>query len=260
MDVHAPYSWHDEPPGERVVVPGAGALPDALLEQRYRKQGLEGPAVHARILALYDAGVRAADAAVGELLAGLSKARPDAPRIVAITSDHGEGFREHGTTEHGWNLYPEVYAVPLILAGPGIPAALRVPAQVRSIDLAPTLLQLADADVPTSFDGEALPLSAAAGAADRIAISSLGFGGYVPDRFYVAVVSGTHLYIHERTRGARELYDLESDPRAQEPLDPNHPEAARHAAHERALELHDAEEQALDESTREALRALGYLE
>jgi arylsulfatase A-like enzyme len=45
---------------------------------------------------------------------------------VVFTSDHGDGFDEHGLMSHGNSLYTEIIHVPLIMAGPGIPAGVTV--------------------------------------------------------------------------------------------------------------------------------------
>ncbi len=60
--------------------------------------------------------------------------------LIVLTADHGEEFFEHGGWWHGTTLYDEQIHVPLILKLPGQRlAGTRVPWQVRSLDLAPTL-------------------------------------------------------------------------------------------------------------------------
>ena len=65
--------------------------------------------------------------------------------IVAVTGDHGEAFGEHGLSfTHDFTLYDEVLRVPLVLRYPGvIEPGTEVDQQVRLMDLAPTLLELA---------------------------------------------------------------------------------------------------------------------
>ena len=41
--------------------------------------------------------------------------------MVAITSDHGEEYWEHGSVLHGRTYYEELMADPLLLRGPGVP-------------------------------------------------------------------------------------------------------------------------------------------
>ncbi|MCB9673646.1 MAG: sulfatase [Alphaproteobacteria bacterium] len=64
----------------------------------------------------YDAGVRYADARVGEIVAAFG---PDA--LVAVTSDHGERLGEHGQLGHMVWLDDVLLDVPLVVRGPGLP-------------------------------------------------------------------------------------------------------------------------------------------
>jgi arylsulfatase A-like enzyme len=90
---------------------------------------------------VYDGAVAAADAAVGELVAAL-RARGLLERtVVAIVSDHGEEFAEHGGLLHGRTVYEEVLRVPMVVRAPGVPAAV-VATPVDQCDLAPTLRAL----------------------------------------------------------------------------------------------------------------------
>jgi arylsulfatase A-like enzyme len=262
MDVHAPYApdaryFAEEP----LTLPWGERVADAELERLYRKEGLDAPGVAHRVRQLYDAEIRATDAALGELLDGLDERGLLDDAVVAVTSDHGEAFREHGTTEHGWNFYPEVYAVPLVIRAPGrLPAGERVAAQVRSIDLTPSLLALAGLPLPSGFEGESLLAAGSAPLRDRVAIGAIGLNGYLPDRDYVAVVSADRLYIRERRSGEVELYDLTSDPGALHDLGGDHPDAARLAALVPTEQAPAPAQLPIDPESRERLRELGYLE
>ncbi len=87
---------------------------------------------------LYEAGVAHADARLSPLLRALGD---DA--LVAVTSDHGEEFGEHGVFGHK-QLYQETLHVPLILALPGGElAGTVVDRPVSLIDLHGTLLAAA---------------------------------------------------------------------------------------------------------------------
>jgi arylsulfatase A-like enzyme len=261
MDVHAPYlpgaACFAPPP---LDVPGYGPMPDKVLEGRYRKEGLSAPGVQERVEALYRAEIRCADAAIGDLLVEMRKRGWLDDAIVVVTSDHGESFREHGTTEHGWNLYPEVYEVPLVMVWPGrLAAGSRVARQVSSIDVGPTLLELAGLEVPGSFEGHSL-LPFGSGGQDGVAICAVGLNDYVPDLDYVAVVSREYLYIRERRGGAVEFYGLADDPGARKNLGAAHPAAGPLAALATASARQTAETSRLDPETREQLKSLGYLQ
>src|SRR5262245_12542568 len=84
--------------------------------------------------------------------------------VFAFLSDHGESwgerFRDKSEVKgvyhmHGATLFDEIVQVPLILSAPGRLDAAVVEAQVRSIDLVPTLLELAGLPARET-DGESL--------------------------------------------------------------------------------------------------------
>ena len=59
--------------------------------------------------------------------------------LIVFTSDHGEGFGEHGLYLHANSFFSELVHVPLIIAGPGITSGKRVTEPVSHVDLMPTL-------------------------------------------------------------------------------------------------------------------------
>jgi arylsulfatase A-like enzyme/Flp pilus assembly protein TadD len=81
------------------------------------------------------------DSEVGRLLDSVNRKSPET--IIAVLSDHGEAFSEHGEYAHGIFLYDTTLRIPFLLAGPGVPAGKRLTQTARSIDLLPTLLDLA---------------------------------------------------------------------------------------------------------------------
>jgi arylsulfatase A-like enzyme len=96
--------------------------------------------------------------------------------VLALASDHGEAFGEHGVFGHARNVLAPAIAVPLVLRLPFALAPIRVGAQVRNLDLAPTLLELAGVAVPEGFEGRSL-LPLALGEeppADRPSFAALG--------------------------------------------------------------------------------------
>ncbi len=67
-----------------------------------------------------------------------------------MTSDHGEALGEHGEAVHGFFLYDATIRVPLLLRGPGIVPGTRISTTIQSIDLYPTVLNLAGVPIPSS--------------------------------------------------------------------------------------------------------------
>ena len=96
-----------------------------------------------------------ADRELGRVFETLRSLELTDETIVAFTSDHGESMGEHGERTHGIFVYDATVRVPLVLAGPGVPAGKAVATQVRTADIAPTLLALTGVD-PGKVDGAPL--------------------------------------------------------------------------------------------------------
>src|SRR5438132_447881 len=103
----------------------------------------------------YEAEVATADFGVSTVLDALPPDRR-ADTLVVVTGDHGESLGDHGESEHGILLYDATLHVPLIMAGAGVPAGVRVRRQVRHVDLVPTIAELLGVRVPASVDGVSL--------------------------------------------------------------------------------------------------------
>ena len=110
--------------------------------------------------------------------------------VMVFASDHGEAFGEHGKQGHARNALTATLRTPLVIRFPFPIAPLRISAQVRNLDIAPTLLELAGVAVPEFFQGRSLlPLLTAEEAAeDRVAYAALGTPLY-PDASVQASVS-----------------------------------------------------------------------
>jgi arylsulfatase A-like enzyme len=261
-DVHAPYhpspEYFDEAPLE---IDGMGVVSNYDLEKMYRQMEIDSPEIEARVRAMYAATVREMDAEIGWLMTALRKRKLLNNTVVVVTSDHGESFREHGTTRHGYNVYPEVVDVPLIVWSPTFPLPKgRVKEQVRSIDIAPTLLDLAGIETPANYDGRSLLPADSAPLETRTATSVVGQHSKLPDRDVIAIRSDQHLYIHERREDLVEFYELTGDPGALKNLGRDHPRVPDYASLEPSTSSEEPAQVQLDEKLQEMLRAVGYLE
>ncbi len=147
MDPHAPYA---APGAARQRFGGAyverrdfsGLLPNQL--QRGEVPEL-APDEQAHLKDLYDGEVAYFDDCLGGLLEDLRSRGLEGTTVVALTADHGEELFEHGQLGHGYSLYEELLHVPLVLAGPGLPARVRDARPVSTSALAATLLELGGA-------------------------------------------------------------------------------------------------------------------
>jgi arylsulfatase A-like enzyme len=90
----------------------------------------------------YLAEVAFADDQLRRLSTGLEQqGRPQRESLWVVLSDHGEGLGEHGEPTHGLLLHGATTRIPLLLAGPGVPAR-RDDELASTVDVLPTVLAL----------------------------------------------------------------------------------------------------------------------
>lgn len=98
------------------------------------------------------------DRAVGRLIEQLRQAGLDDSTVIVFSSDHGFYLGERGFAGK-WYAHELSIHVPLIVFDPRLPTELRgrrVNAMALNIDIAPTLLDLADVSVPKAYEGSSL--------------------------------------------------------------------------------------------------------
>lgn len=112
-----------------------------------------------KMLDQYDGEIAYTDAQVGRLLDKLKQLGMYDRTIVVLLSDHGEQFYEHGEEGHGKSLHAEEMRVPLIIKPPAeLSEAHRIKGLIEEVDIAPTLLGLADVEADARFEGLRVPL------------------------------------------------------------------------------------------------------
>ena len=207
----------------------------------------------------YDAEIAYTDHALGPLFETMN-AFEDA--TVIMTADHGEGLGDHGESTHTLFVYDSTMRVPLVIKGPGIPAGVKVEEQVRSVDIAPTLLELSSLAPRGGIDGVSL--------LGRVSGESPG-----PLSAYGETFGTRYQFNWSELRFLRkdgfkvidapkpELYDLRADPKEQKNLwsdDPGN-EGRRLLRELKALTAGDVPGSIveMDEETRKRLESLGYV-
>ena len=76
--------------------------------------------------------------------------------MIIYTSDNGFFHGEHGVRSEKVLPYEPGIRMPLIMRGPGVPVAKRQKQLVANVDLAPTILDIADATPGRVQDGRSL--------------------------------------------------------------------------------------------------------
>ena len=162
----------------------------------------------------------AIDEGVGQLLDALEKTDQLDDTVFVFTSDHGYWYGEHGLSVERRLPYDEAARIPLLVRYPRlVKAGGLVDDMALSIDLAPTLLELAGFEPPHTMDGRSLaPLLQGKRPGDwrtsfLIEYYTDTVFPRVLDMGYKAIRTERYKYIHYTDMdGMDELYDLKSDP------------------------------------------------
>ena len=196
----------------------------------------------------YDGSIRAMDVEIARLMEGLEQLGIADETLFVLISDHGEEFLEHGYHFHGNNAYGEMVNVPLIMHWPGVlPAGTVVEQTTESIDMMPTVLELAGIAPPEQAQGQSLlPLIVdPEGVSDFGAIQRAAFSERVvaagvsdlglPHDSYAIVLDGWKLVQNENQAEdwpEFELYDHVKDPLNLDDVAGDHPDIVANLATE----------------------------
>ena len=251
-DPHAPYGDSDDKQRSLPVDSGTYGFVDPA-------RFTEGD--RSRMAALYAKGVRDADAALGELLAGV-RARGLGP-LILVVADHGESLDESLESrgyayDHGEFLDVQEIRVPLVIAGPGI-APGRSPAVASIRDVYTTILEAAGIGDPEAGSEGRRDLRRADQGSRFVAVERRPLGRAEATRVGAARAELLGLHALAVTDGSRTLtLDVAGRVSSPAPSPPELLEAAERRWSEIAAASDAAAPHRIDPSTREALRALGY--
>ncbi len=213
------------------------------------------------VVDLYDAAIHSVDLALRGLYARLWALGRGEDTLLVVTSDHGEEFLDHGATGHGWTLYEENLRVPLIFQHASL-SPRRLSATVRTLDVAPTLVELAGLEPPATWQGTSLLPRMRDGAEQ--ALPAFSEHAHVPLR---SLRRRSLKYVESLNEGGAELYDLDLDPHERRnlvgsglPAEGALQAALRQWADANAAAALRPGAEALDDEMRAQLEALGYVE
>jgi len=225
-----------------------------------------------RVRDLYDAEIRTFDDHLRTLFDLLGEYGLIDRSIIVLTADHGENLGEHHFTTHG-HPYEASLHIPLLFHFPGDRfGGTRIDAVVENTDILPTLLELADVEIPNGLDGGSLMglIDPEAGETypQREYLYAIGYpteagrtygafdGRY---RLIVDVVEGGN---SDRVRDVL-LYDILGDPHETRNLAGEKPDVLGRLVSVLGPMIApspDIRMAAMDPSTQEMLRSLGYTE
>jgi N-acetylglucosamine-6-sulfatase len=161
----------------------------------------------------------AVDDSLGRIRAALERKGVLEDTAIIFTSDHGYFYGEHGLNEERRLAYEETIRIPLLIRYPVMAPANTTPDQMAlSLDLAPTVLELAGLQPDAGLQGRSLvPILQGRTENWRSSFLIEYFTDTVFPRIrnmgYVAVRTARHKYIQYRELpGMDELYDLQADP------------------------------------------------
>jgi arylsulfatase A-like enzyme len=161
------------------------------------------------------------DEGLGSMLAELEESGQLDRTMIVFGSDNGYFFGEHGLSLERRLPYEESVRGPLLVRYPPLVAAgSKVDSLVSSIDIAPSILALAQAEIPKHVQGTSFVplLSGNAPAARRSSVLIENFSDdrpfpWVLDADYKAIRTDHHKLIHWIQHPEfDELYDLQADP------------------------------------------------
>lgn len=97
------------------------------------------------------------DEQVGKIIEALEQKGIDDNTVIVFTSDHGDFMGEFNMVRKGMFMYDALMHVPMIWYAPGnIKKGLKVDKLAQNVDIFPTLLDLAGADIPKDIAGKSL--------------------------------------------------------------------------------------------------------
>ncbi len=213
-----------------------------------------GPEDRQHLIDLYDESIRYFDGQWARFLGALEERDLAGRTVIALVSDHGEEFLEHGSIKHCRTLFETEIRTPMLLRVPWVKDGRRIEHLAANLDLVPTVLDyLALGDADLGLEGLSLrPAIERNEAVRRHATSWQASRRSVRDERYKLI------YELGRKRGA--AYDLDTDPLETHALEEAPPGVLDRLFEELWRQDGGATELDAGRSAMDRLRALGYLE
>jgi arylsulfatase A-like enzyme len=155
--------------------------------------------------------LRPVDDAVASIITTLREVNQLANTLVVFTSDNGWMSGQYRGVGKTLPDEPSI-RVPLLVRGPGVPRGIRVQQTAATIDLAPTMMDTANATANLTMDGRSLlPLmNDPASTSPRNLVLEIGNESKAGVYLYRGLRTPNWTYVEYHT-GEKELYDVRSD-------------------------------------------------
>ena len=218
----------------------------------------------------YDGEIAFVDENFGRLLDGLEARGLLENTIIIVVGDHGESLDQHSEPTHAAFVYDTTMRVPLFISVPsgGFARGGVIRRQVRTVDLAPTVLDLLGLPVHPEMQGVSLVPDLRDPSAERETVPALLESRFTQYHFGWSPLRSLRTDRWKYILAPKpELYDLENDPAEQFNLASSEPD--RVAEMDVALQAYASENSSPDparstaagmvSSVQAQLEALGYL-
>jgi arylsulfatase A-like enzyme len=166
----------------------------------------------------YEESIQYLDQQLGEFLKESARFMENEEFALIFTGDHGESF-ERGYMNHGDELYESSTHVPLVIRFPKQSAGTRLTGLVQSVDIAPTILSIAEIERPQWMEGRVLHPDLAPETGSVLTVNfkdPIGQTSY-PLPTKLAIWARPYKVIVDCESAHTSLYNLASDP--QEKID-----------------------------------------
>ncbi|MGB9688467.1 sulfatase-like hydrolase/transferase [Thermogutta sp.] len=160
-----------------------------------------------RHIAEYYAMITHLDAQIGRILETLRETGHLQDTLIVFASDNGLAVGRHGLMGKQ-NLYEHSQRVPLIFAGPGIPAG-RSDALVYLFDVFPTVAEMFQVPPPEGVEGQSL-LPIIRG--EKQKVRDAVFGAYRMFQRSVRTERYKYITYHVKDEFHEQLFDIQNDP------------------------------------------------
>ncbi len=221
-----------------------------------------------KMKSLYMGEVTYTDYQIGRLRDALVDMGLAEKTLVVITADHGESFAENNYWGHGGAVNEPSIHIPLIWSRPGrIPEGVVKEGLCESVDIMPTILDYLGIEGDSAMHGKSLlPFMTNGYELPERSGYSEAIGTHDVEKGIRALVTRNWKYTYHAGDGSEKLFLLREDPGEEHDLLSTHPEKAGEMKEEllsimRSLASVDTTQAGeMDAETRNALRALGYVQ